>query len=138
MKCWRSLTLPGSAADFGEALKHSRVEELRLRQTVVGPHRDDLQISVQGISAQQYASEGQQRTVALALKLAQARVLAVETGAAPLLLLDDIFGELDPERRNASWLTFRQPRKSLSRPRPRNGWRGLLKDASSIWRTKVF
>ena len=93
--------VPGSASDLGEALERSRVEELRLRQTVVGPHRDDLQISVQGISAQQYASEGQQRTVALALKLAQARVLAVETGAAPLLLLDDIFGELDPERRNA-------------------------------------
>jgi DNA replication and repair protein RecF len=91
----------GSAADFAEALEGSRVEEARLRQTVVGPHRDDLQISVQGISAQQYASEGQQRTVALALKLAQAQVLAAETGAAPLLLLDDIFGELDPERRNA-------------------------------------
>jgi DNA replication and repair protein RecF len=91
----------GSTADLGEALEHSRVEELRLRQTVVGPHRDDLQISVQGISAQQYASEGQQRTVALALKIAQARVLAVETGAAPLLLLDDIFGELDLDRRNA-------------------------------------
>jgi DNA replication and repair protein RecF len=91
----------GSAADFGEALKGSRAEEIRLRQTVVGPHRDDLQISVQGISAQQYASEGQQRTVALALKIAQASVLAVETGAAPLLLLDDIFGELDLERRNA-------------------------------------
>jgi DNA replication and repair protein RecF len=51
--------------------------------------------------AAQYASEGQQRTLALALKVAQARVLAEETGAAPLLLIDDIFGELDPGRRNA-------------------------------------
>jgi DNA replication and repair protein RecF len=93
--------VPGSSGDFGEELQRSREKEIRLRQTVVGPHRDDVQISVQGISAQQYASEGQQRTVALALKIAQAEVLAAETGAPPLLLLDDIFGELDPERRNA-------------------------------------
>jgi len=93
--------LPGSPAEFGKSLEQSRPEEIRLRQTVVGPHRDDLQISIQGISAQQYASEGQQRTVALALKIAQAEILAAETGAPPLLLLDDIFGELDLERRNA-------------------------------------
>lgn len=92
---------PGSTGDFAEELARSRDEEIRLRQTVIGPHRDDLQISVEGISAQQYASEGQQRTVALALKIAQGRVLVEETGASPLLLIDDIFGELDSERRNA-------------------------------------
>ena len=48
-----------------------------------------------------FASEGQQRTIALALKLAQARVFAEETASGPLLLIDDIFGELDPSRRNA-------------------------------------
>jgi DNA replication and repair protein RecF len=93
--------LPGSPPEFGKALAQSRAEEMRLRQTIVGPHRDDLRISVQGISAKDYASEGQQRTVALALKIAQAEILAAETGAPPLLLLDDIFGELDLERRNA-------------------------------------
>ena len=92
---------PGSTGDLAEELARSREEEIRLRQTIVGPHRDDLEISVEGISAQQYASEGQQRTVALALKLAQGQVLQEETGAFPLLLLDDIFGELDTERRNA-------------------------------------
>ena len=92
---------PGSTGDFAEDLARSRDEEIRLRQTVVGPHRDELQISVQGISAQQYASEGQQRTVALALKMAQGRVLMEETGASPLLLIDDSFGELDLARRNA-------------------------------------
>jgi DNA replication and repair protein RecF len=91
----------GSTGDFAEELARSRDEEIRLRQTVVGPHRDDLQISVQGISAQHYASEGQQRTVVLALKIAQGRVLVEETGASPLLLLDDVFGELDSARRNA-------------------------------------
>ena len=91
---------PGNADDFPADLARSRVQELRLRQTVVGPHRDDLTLLVDDKAAAQYASEGQQRTVALALKIAQARVLAAAEGAAPLLLIDDIFGELDPSRRN--------------------------------------
>jgi DNA replication and repair protein RecF len=53
------------------------------------------------MAAPQFASEGQQRTVALALKIAQARMFAQAEGAPPLLLIDDIFGELDPTRRNA-------------------------------------
>jgi len=92
---------PGHAADFSGDLARSRSEELRLRQTVVGPHRDDIELAVEGKSANQFASEGQQRTVALALKIAQARIFLIEEGAPPLLLLDDVFGELDPVRRNA-------------------------------------
>lgn len=91
----------GSGPDFSAALAESREEELRLRQTVVGPHRDDIELVVQGRAVAQFASEGQQRTVALALKLAQAAVLTDEDKSAPILLLDDVFGELDPERRNA-------------------------------------
>ncbi len=78
----------------------SRGQELRLRQTVVGPHRDDITLLVDEMPAAQYASEGQQRTLALALKIAQARVFAAEENSPPLLLIDDIFGELDPARRN--------------------------------------
>ena len=92
---------PGNAPDFARDLEESRSRELRLRQTVVGPHRDDIELLVQDKAASQFASEGQQRTVALALKIAQARMFAQEEGAAPLLLIDDIFGELDPQRRNA-------------------------------------
>jgi len=92
---------PGATDNFAEDLARSREEELRLRQTVVGPHRDDLEIFVNEMPARRYASEGQQRTVALALKVGQARVLANETGAVPLLLVDDVFGELDVSRRNA-------------------------------------
>lgn len=91
---------PGNAADFAEDLARSHAQELRLRQTVVGPHRDDITLLVDDRAAGPFASEGQQRTVALALKIAQARVFEREQGAAPLLLIDDIFGELDPERRN--------------------------------------
>ena len=91
---------PGSAADFASALEASRQQELRLRQTIIGPHRDDIALLIDGMPAAQYASEGQQRTIALALKIAQARVFAAAGTAPPLLLIDDIFGELDPERRN--------------------------------------
>jgi DNA replication and repair protein RecF len=91
---------PGNSDDFARALADSRAQELRLRQTVVGPHRDDIQILVEAQPANQYASEGQQRTVALALKIAQARIFLMEEGTSPLLLIDDIFGELDPVRRN--------------------------------------
>jgi DNA replication and repair protein RecF len=92
---------PGNGEDFPSDLANSHSKELRLRQTIVGPHRDDIEVVVEGKNAQQYASEGQQRTVALALKIAQARMFQLEEGAPPLLLLDDIFGELDPVRRNA-------------------------------------
>ena len=92
--------VPGNEADFAAHLARSSAQELRLRQTVVGPHRDDIELVVDEMAAAQYASEGQQRTVALALKIAQARVFAEETGTPPLLLIDDIFGELDLVRRN--------------------------------------
>jgi DNA replication and repair protein RecF len=92
---------PGNGADFASDLHDSHAQELRLRQTIVGPHRDDIELLVQGKKALQYASEGQQRTVALALKIAQAQLFTQEEGTPPLLLIDDIFGELDPVRRNA-------------------------------------
>jgi DNA replication and repair protein RecF len=84
-----------------EALMESRDEEVRLRQTRVGPQRDDLELSLNGIAAAAFASEGQRRTVAVGLKLAVAGLLTRENAEPPLLLLDDIFGELDPARRDA-------------------------------------
>jgi DNA replication and repair protein RecF len=93
--------LAGSEEDFAGQLARSRPEEERLRLTTVGPHRDDLRLLIEGRPAAQFASEGQQRTAALALKLAQARIFAEDCDSPPLLLIDDIFGELDPKRRNA-------------------------------------
>jgi DNA replication and repair protein RecF len=92
---------PGNSDDFARDLADSSAQESRLRQTVVGPHRDDVRILVEAHPASQYASEGQQRTVALALKIAQSRAFTMEEGTPPLLLIDDIFGELDPVRRNS-------------------------------------
>lgn len=91
--------LPGSEGPLLAALEFTHIEESRLRQTVVGPHRDDLAIESNGMPAATFASEGQQRTLALALKLAQTRLIMARTGRTPLLLIDDVFGELDPARR---------------------------------------
>lgn len=92
---------PGSEEDFAAQLARTRTEEERLRLTLVGPHRDDLRLQVEAMAAAHFASEGQQRTIALALKLAQAQLFAENTATPPLLLVDDIFGELDAARRNA-------------------------------------
>jgi len=91
---------PGCSVPFSEALATSRPEEDRLRQTVCGPHRDDLELELNALKASSFASEGQQRTIALALKIAQARHIEAIHGHPPVLLLDDIFGELDTARRN--------------------------------------
>jgi DNA replication and repair protein RecF len=90
---------PGAEGSLLSALAATRAEEARLRQTVAGPHRDDLTLALNGMEAARFASEGQQRTLALAFKLAQTRLIVARTGQMPLLLIDDVFGELDPERR---------------------------------------
>lgn len=91
---------PGCRSPFPEALEASRPEEERLRQTICGPHRDDIHIELNALKAASFASEGQQRTIALALKIAQARHIETMHAQPPVLLLDDIFGELDTARRN--------------------------------------
>lgn len=90
-----------SGTDFAASLEQRREQEAARRVTLVGPHRDDFLLSIDALPAAQYASEGQQRTIALSLKLAQATLLQDKREIAPILLLDDIFGELDPQRRNA-------------------------------------
>jgi DNA replication and repair protein RecF len=93
--------LPASGPDLRESIRQARERETRLRQAVVGPHRDELDLRIHGMPAADFASEGQQRTLALALKLAQGTLLERRGGKSPIYLMDDIFGELDPSRRNA-------------------------------------
>jgi DNA replication and repair protein RecF len=81
-------------------LAAAAANEERLRMTTVGPHRDEMVLVLDDKPAASYASEGQQRSIALALKLAQAREITSGTGQDPLYLIDDVFGELDPARRN--------------------------------------
>lgn len=82
------------------SLQRQRAEELRRGQTLIGPHRDDLVILVDGNDARAYASQGQQRTAVLSLKLAELQFMREQTNEAPILLLDDVLSELDPSRRH--------------------------------------
>ena len=94
---------PAASAESGvfrAMLAESREADQRLRVTQVGPHRDDLLMGIGGLGSE-LASEGQQRTMAIALRLAHAGLVRERFETPPLLLLDDVFGELDVARRNA-------------------------------------
>ena len=83
-----------------EALRDCREEDMKNGTTSVGPHRDDLSLTLNSRNMKNYASQGQMRTGALSLKLAQLKVIQKVTGENPVLLLDDVMSELDPERRS--------------------------------------
>ena len=86
---------------FGQLLDHMeshREAELASCQCLSGPHKDDLAVLIDGRSARQYASQGQTRTAALSLKLAQRDFIYDDRGEYPVLLLDDVLSELDPKR----------------------------------------
>jgi DNA replication and repair protein RecF len=86
-------------AHFAEELHRAAERERTLRVTLLGPHRDELRILLDERPAAQFASEGQKRTLALAFKMAQAEYLTGLHGSPPILLLDDVMGELDAARR---------------------------------------
>lgn len=91
---------PAVKTDFAGELHRLRNRERSQRITLIGPHRDDLQLLVNDRPAGQFASEGQKRGVAIALKMAQAEYLTGIHGAPPVLLIDDVMGELDLKRRS--------------------------------------
>ena len=88
-----------TASDLRRALDDQRPREIDQGFTVTGPHRDDVQMLLDGVDAGDYASRGQSRTVVLAMKLAEARYLSGARGHEPILLLDDVLSELDGVRR---------------------------------------
>jgi DNA replication and repair protein RecF len=98
---------PAVKRDFAVELAQSRGRERVMRSTLVGPHRDELELMLDERPAAQFASEGQKRSLAIALKLAQAEYLAGMHGSPPILLIDDVMGELD-ERRRSGFLPLLQ------------------------------
>src|SRR5262245_12959044 len=90
-------------------LERIRDDEIGRGQTLIGPHRDDLLLTVSGVSIGTYGSRGQQRSATLALKLGEAELMRVRTGDAPVLLLDDLLSELDAERRTHLLATLARP-----------------------------
>ncbi len=88
----------GVAQAFYEKLQARHAEEIRRATTLVGPHRDDLAVRLGGVDLRRFGSQGEQRTAALALKLAEAAVARQRGKTEPILLLDDCLSELDPQR----------------------------------------
>jgi DNA replication and repair protein RecF len=88
---WRQLGL-------GPALVQARRDDVRRGVSTVGPHRDDVDLFIGGMPARTHASQGEQRTLALALRLGAHRMVTDKVGSAPVLVLDDVLSELDPRR----------------------------------------
>jgi DNA replication and repair protein RecF len=91
---------PSVKGDFAVELAQAQARERTYRSTIIGPHRDELNLLINERSAAQFGSEGQKRTLASALKITQAEYLTNLHGAPPVLLIDDIMGELDLKRRS--------------------------------------
>ena len=96
------------AMPLAEALAAARDDDLRRAVSTVGPHRDDLALSIDGLPARSHASQGEQRSLALAMRLAADAVVRRRRDAEPVLLLDDVFSELD-DRRAAALLEALPP-----------------------------
>jgi DNA replication and repair protein RecF len=85
-------------AELQEELRRRRYQEKNVGYTLCGPHRDDLVFTLNGQPADPFASEGQLKTILIAWKMAEVRILEQPTGGQPVLLLDDVFSELDQQR----------------------------------------
>ena len=96
----------GAEEGFLEKLTHNYTRDCVLGTTSTGPHRDDFQFEVHDLGARTHGSDGQQRSLVLALKLAQIEFIEQKTQRKPILLLDDILGELDNERKERFWKVF--------------------------------
>jgi DNA replication and repair protein RecF len=92
---------PWRADGLAAALAAARADDLRRGVSTVGPHRDELGLTIDGLPARTHASQGEQRSLALALRLGAHAVVTDETGTPPVLLLDDVFSELDADRSHA-------------------------------------
>jgi DNA replication and repair protein RecF len=100
---WADSTLDEQRLDdvaplLAAAVGRSRPADLERRLTLVGPHRDDWRLSIDGLDARRYASQGEQRSLSLAVRLAGHVVISELVGEPPVLLLDDVFSELDETR----------------------------------------
>ena len=91
-------SVPEQRSMFLEELRKSRSQDLFRRTTGRGPHHDDLRLDIGGVPVRKFGSQGQQRSAALSLKLAEIEIIRQETGEEPVLLLDDVLSELDRTR----------------------------------------
>ncbi|MEG3850802.1 DNA replication/repair protein RecF [Microcoleus sp. herbarium19] len=108
-----SYNLEGVRQAFLDKIQQRAIAEQFQGTTLVGPHRDDIIFTINNTPARQYASQGQQRTLVLALKLAELQLIEEVVGEAPLLLLDDVLAELDLSRQNQLLETIKERFQTL-------------------------
>jgi DNA replication and repair protein RecF len=131
---------PDSAAasreEFAALLAKNRPRDTLLKSTERGPHRDDIDLLLNGRPARQFASEGQQRCLVIALRLAQAAFFKTKGGVTPVLLCDDVLGELDPMRRERFWASLEHDPQVVatgtSLPADAAGWQVLRVEGGAV------
>lgn len=122
-------TAAATVEDFVALQAKSRPRDTLLKSTERGPHRDDLEVLLNDRPARQFASEGQQRCLVIALRLAQAAYFKAKGGVTPVLLCDDVLGELDPVRRERFWASLEHDPQVIATgtalPSDSGGWEVL-------------
>ena len=93
-------TIDGILENYKNSLEENYTEEIRRSQSLIGPHRDDIIFFINDKESTKFASQGQQRTIVLSLKMAELDIIKEKTGTSPILLLDDVLAELDDLRQN--------------------------------------
>ncbi len=119
---------------FLALLEQNRNEEIAKATTIIGPHRDDLRFLINGNDAAEYGSRGQQRAIVLALKLAEAHYIKHQTQEAPVILLDDIFSELDKQRSHLLLNALGSMEQVLITTTDLNECDPTMVEQASIWR----
>lgn len=113
----------GDENDFYKAIDKIKDKEIRVQSSILGPHRDDIEILLDGMNIRDYGSQGQQRTAILSLKFAEMQIIKEKTGKKPVLLLDDALSELDLLRKrtlldkidtNQTFITCTEKRKYMT------------------------
>ncbi len=123
---------------YYEKLKSSRIQDTELGFTSCGVHRDDLELSINGVSAREFGSQGQKKSLALALKLSQARLYGDVKKEPPVILLDDVLGELDRSRQEVVYTIIKDMQVFITTCHDEvlipniSGQRILLKDGRAI------
>lgn len=124
-------------AAIARALTGARNRDLERGVSTVGPHRDDIEIRLGGADARLFASQGEQRSLALSLRMAERDLVALHRGEDPILLLDDIFSELDDRRREHLVAMVAGSGQTIATATSAEGWplaveRTLLVDAGTV------
>ena len=128
-----AITLEKIRQVFLERLKQLRKEEISRGMTTIGPHRDELRFLANGIDLGIYGSHGQGRTAVLALKLGEVAWMKEKTGEWPVLLLDEVLAELDPDRRNDLLQRLMQSEQSLLTTTDLDLFNGEFSQQAKIW-----